>query len=227
MKKFFKIGCLGFIVLIVLGGIIGALAGGGEEATTEAEPASEAAAEPAAAPAEEKKEEAPAEEKKEEPAPAADGILTTEKYDQIKNGMTYEEVVGIIGSEGQVMSETGEKGTDFHTVMYEWETDGFLSSANFMFQGGKLESKAQMGVADSDSPEVSLEKFNQVENGMTTEEVFAIVGGEGEIQSETGEIGTDFYTVMYSYPGEGGLGSNVSFMFQGDKLQNKSQFGLE
>lgn len=223
MKKFFKIGCLGIIGLIVLI-IIASLAfsSGGTDTTTKTTDPGDAPPSTEATPAAD----APAE----EPAaaePAAEGVLTTEKYEQIKNGMTYEEVVAIIGTEGQVMSETGEKGTDFHTVMYEWETDGFLSSANFMFQGNKLESKAQMGVADSDSPEVSLEKFNQVQNGMTTEEVFTIVGGEGEIQSETGEAGTDFYTVMYSYPGEGGLGSNVSFMFQGDKLQSKSQFGLE
>lgn len=222
MKKFFKIGCLGFLGLIALIVIAGLAFGGGDKETTSTEPTETAPAK-TEAPTEA---EAPAEEPAEAET-AEEGVLTTEKYDQIKNGMTYEEVVAIIGSEGQIMSETGEKGTDFHTVMYEWETDGFLSSANFMFQGGKLESKAQMGVADTDSPEVSLEQFNQVQNGMTTEEVFAIVGGEGEIQSETGEVGTDFYTVMYSYPGESGLGSNVSFMFQGDKLQNKSQFGLE
>lgn len=37
MKKFFKIGCLGIIVLIVIGIIIGALSGGGDSDTTKEE----------------------------------------------------------------------------------------------------------------------------------------------------------------------------------------------
>ncbi|WP_374722582.1 hypothetical protein [Peribacillus tepidiphilus] len=155
------------------------------------------------------------------------GVLTKEKFDHIENGMTYEEVVSIIGSEGVVISETGDKGSQFHTVMYEFETDGFMSNANMMFQGGKLVSKAQVGLGGGSSVEVSLEQFNQLQNGMTLEEVTKIVGGQGEIISETGEKGTEFYTVMYSYPGKGSLGANVTLMFQGNKLQNKSQFGLE
>lgn len=218
MKKFFKFGCLGIIGLFVLI-IVAALAFGGTETTETAEKA------PADSPAEA----APtAEEPKEEPAeePAKEGVLTSEKYDQIKSGMTYEEVVAIIGSEGQVMSESGDKGTEFHTAMYEWETDGFMSAANIMFQNNKMMSKSQMGVSDTDSPEVSLETFNQLSNGMTIEEVEAIIGGKGEILSETGDPGTQFYTVMYSYPGTG-FGSSVTLMFQGDKLDTKSQFGLE
>ncbi|WP_248561246.1 hypothetical protein [Niallia sp. NCCP-28] len=61
---------------------------------------------------------------KEEPSKDDEGVLTQEKFEQIKDGMSYEEVVSIVGAEGTVMSETGEKGTEFHTVMYDFETDG-------------------------------------------------------------------------------------------------------
>jgi hypothetical protein len=61
---------------------------------------------------------------------------------------------------------------------------------------------------------------------MTYEEVTAIIG-EGELLSETGEKGSQFYTVMYSWSGSGDLGANMNAMFQGNKLQSKSQFGLK
>lgn len=215
MKKFFKIGCLGFIGLIVLVIVLVIATSGGEE-TTETENVSKPAATT----------ETTTETATEEPAEEKTGVLNSEKFDQIKSGMTYEEVVKVIGSEGQVMSETGDPGTEFHTVIYEWETDGFMSSANITFQGNKMMNKAQVGVSDTDSPEITLDQFNQISNGLTLEEVIAIVGGEGEVISESGEAGTDLHTVMYSYPGDS-LASSVSLMFQGNKLQSKSQFGLE
>lgn len=218
MKKVFKIGCLGIIGVIVLLIVLALAFSGGDDAT-------DTSTNSDAGTATETTTDAPAEEPAEEPA-AKEGVLTSEKFDQIKSGMSYEEVVEIIGAEGQVMSETGEVGTEFHTVMYEWETDGFMSSANIMFQGNKVANKAQMGVSDTDSPEITLDQFNQLSNGMTLEEVIAIVGGEGEIISESGDAGTDLHTVMYSYPGDA-LASSVSLMFQGNKLQSKSQFGLE
>lgn len=151
--------------------------------------------------------------------PKNNGLLTEEKFSKITDGMTYEEVVNIIGSEGTVMSETGTPGSAFHTVMYEFKTDGFMSVSTMTFQGGKLINKTQFGLGSSNT-EISLEQFNNLQNGMTTEEVFAILGGEGEIISQSGDI------VMYSYTGKT-LGANASIMFQGGKLISKSQIGLE
>ncbi|UZM96998.1 hypothetical protein OL548_16895 [Lysinibacillus sp. MHQ-1] len=145
--------------------------------------------------------------------------MTEEKFKQIKDGMTYEEVVKIIGAEGTIMSETGSAGEPHHTVMYEFETDGVMSSSTMMFQGGKLINKAQFGVETSDI-EITLEQFNKLENGMTKEQVFNILGGEDAVLSESGDI------VMYTYNGKS-LGGNASLMFQGGKLMNKTQLGLE
>jgi hypothetical protein len=167
----------------------------------------------------------PKEEKKED---SKAGELDAAKFNAINNGMTYEEVVAIVGGDGQVISESGEKGTEFHTVMYEWEAEGdFGANANFMFQGGKLINKAQMGVVEQSDVTVTLNEFNQIQNGMSYEEVVAIIGGEGNLLSESGEKGSEFYTVMYDYKGEGSFGANANFMFQSGKLQNKAQFGLD
>lgn len=216
MKKFFKFGCLGFIALIVLIVIIAVASGGGEETKDSNSKNSN----------QEKtndKGNVQEQSKKEDKA----GILTEEKFNKIKNGMTYDEVKGIIGSEGTVISESGDQGTEFHTVIYEWKTDGLFSNANFTFQGGKLLNKSQIGVTESSDVTVSLDEFNQIKNGMTYEEVVKIIGGEGNMLSESGDKGTDFHTAIYDYKGEGDFGANANFTFQGGKLQNKSQFGLK
>jgi hypothetical protein len=158
------------------------------------------------------------------------GVVTKEKFEQIKDGMTYEEVVKIIGAEGTLVSETGEKGTATHTAIYEFEGDGsFGANANFTFQGGKLINKAQFGIEDEEASKVTITKaeFDKIQNGMTYEQVKQIVGGEGHKVSETGKPGTPEHTVMYDYQGEGEIGANASLMFQGGKLINKSQFGLK
>ncbi|WP_257149907.1 hypothetical protein [Bacillus cereus] len=64
-------------------------------------------------------------------------------------------------------------------------------------------------------------------NGMSYDEVKAIIGSDGEVLSETGQAGDQFHTIMYKWDGEKGFGANANFMFQESKLQNKSQFGLK
>lgn len=93
---------------------------------------------------EQKKESKP---KPKQEAPKNDSKITKAEFDAIQSGMTYEEVVAIIGSEGEMLSEVGSKGEQFHTVMYEWKGIGdFGANANFTFQEGKMEMKAQFGL---------------------------------------------------------------------------------
>lgn len=92
---------------------------------------------------------------------------------------------------------------------------------------------ASLGSSDdiADSDKLTLEKYNQIENGMTYEEVVEIIGFEGTPEAEVGEKGSAYYTVSYRYIGDdqvnGDLGANASFMFQGGKLNMKSQLGLK
>ncbi|MDA1553048.1 MULTISPECIES: DUF3862 domain-containing protein [Bacillus cereus group] len=151
MGKIFKFGCLGFIALIVLGAIAAALGGGDDKKeTTSSEPKQETQA--PAAKEEPKKEEVKKEEpKKEEPkkeeAPKNKPGISKAEFDQIQNGMSYDEVKAIIGSDGEVLSESGQAGEQFHTIMYKWDGEkGFGANANFMFQEGKLQNKSQFGL---------------------------------------------------------------------------------
>lgn len=76
-------------------------------------------------------------------------------------------------------------------------------------------------------PTITKAEFDKIQNGMTYEQVTEIIGGPGEVTAESGTKGTDLYTVIYQYKGEGDLGANASMTFQGGKLEMKAQFGLK
>ncbi|CAH2465608.1 DUF3862 domain-containing protein [Bacillus mycoides] len=150
MGKIFKFGCLGFIGLIVLGIIASALGGGDdkkEKSSTEPKQETQAPAAKETPKEEVKKEEPKKEEAKKEEAPKNKPGISKAEFDQIQNGMSYDEVKAIIGSDGEVLSETGQAGDQFHTIMYKWDGEkGFGANANFMFQEGKLQNKSQFGL---------------------------------------------------------------------------------
>lgn len=78
-----------------------------------------------------------------EPEIPAGPSLTAASFAQCRPGMTFDEVVAIVGEPDQLMSENELSG--FHTAMYMWK-GGFVANANMTFQDGKLVSKAQFGL---------------------------------------------------------------------------------
>lgn len=136
MKKFFKWTAIVFIALIVIGAV----------ASTSEEEAVDQAVNEVVDETMDDAEKATASAEKE--AEKDEGKMTKEKFDQIKNGMTYDEVVAIVGSEGNLISEVGGEGDQYYTVTYEWEGASFASNSNVTFQGNPVvvESKAQFGL---------------------------------------------------------------------------------
>lgn len=82
------------------------------------------------------------------PAQASPGnspLATMAEYNQIKSGMSYAQVVEIIGGPGTEMSSSDIGG--IHTVMYMWQGVGVLgANMNAIFQNDKLVQKAQAGL---------------------------------------------------------------------------------
>lgn len=78
-----------------------------------------------------------------------------------------------------------------------------------------------------DKPTMTKSEFTQLKDGMSYEDATTIIGGPGELVSESGTKGDALHTVMYQYKGEGDLGANANVTFQGDKLNTKAQFGLK
>lgn len=70
-------------------------------------------------------------------------VVTMSEFNRIENGLSYADVVQIIGASGQEMSRSDVAGIT--TVMYSWSNSNG-SNMNAMFQDGKLISKAQFGL---------------------------------------------------------------------------------
>lgn len=69
-------------------------------------------------------------------------IITMEKYKQLQSGMSYQQVITILGKEGEELSRNDMAG--YTTVMYQW-SEGF-GNMNAMFQNNHLVQKAQFGL---------------------------------------------------------------------------------
>lgn len=89
------------------------------------------------------------------PAPATTYgrlTVTSDDFSQIANGMSYKDVVEIIGFQGEEMSRNKIDGVagvmeSVETVMFMWKNpDG--SNMNAMFQNNKLMQKSQFGLSD-------------------------------------------------------------------------------
>lgn len=75
--------------------------------------------------------------------------ITLEEFNQIRTGMDYQEVFDIVGGRGEMLSEVDlGLGDEYYTAIYSWTGEGSLgANANVTFQGGKVVSKAQFGLA--------------------------------------------------------------------------------
>ena len=86
---------------------------------------------------------------------AADGIsesyqeekasyATMEKFNHIQTGMSYDDVVSIMGSEGELSSESEVEG--YKTQIYVWYAMNGYSNILVIIQDGAVSSKSQNGL---------------------------------------------------------------------------------
>lgn len=148
--------------------------------------------------------------------------ITEEEFDSIETGMTYDEVVAIIGEDGTNISESEVAG--INTVIYEWTSSEIWGNANITFQNGKVVNKAQFGVSSGDDVEITLDQYNSIETGMSYDEVVEILGGEGSLLSDTEIAGSK--SQIYMWNGTS-LGANANITFSDGKVMAKAQSGLK
>jgi hypothetical protein len=73
------------------------------------------------------------------------GGVSLAQFQQLRDGMTYGEAVGVLGGSGTEQSRSNI--ADIVTVMYSWPGSGSLgANMNAMFQNDKLVVKAQFGL---------------------------------------------------------------------------------
>lgn len=99
------------------------------------------------------------------------------------------------------------------------------SSSNATSSKTGSNKKQSNNTASSKKNYITKADFDKISNGMTYEEVKKIIGCDGELMSEVGSKGEQYYTVVYNWKGKDGI-SNAVFEFQDNKLIAKSQVGL-
>ncbi|SHK48325.1 protein of unknown function [Clostridium cavendishii DSM 21758] len=164
-----------------------------------------------------KKDTSSSNETKKEDIKKEDTKVTYENFLKISMGQSYDDVKAILG-EGKETSSSEVGG--IKTVMYTWNGNG-ISNMNITIQNNVVTGKAQVGLTKNNS-DITLEKYNQVKEGMTYDQVKAIIG-EGQVTSHT-KIAT-VESIMYSYINK--TGANANFTFNKGKLQLKAQFNLK
>ena len=140
MKKVFKLGCMGFIGLILLGVIVGMVSSGGETTESQVQPENQAT---------ENQEQPKKQEKKDE------NMVTLANYDKIvvgdsltgEGGMSIEEVTAIFGADPETRSES--QSGDLKMIAASWIATGWENmgdNVSVTFINGKVTSKAQFGL---------------------------------------------------------------------------------
>lgn len=110
------------------------------------------------------------------------------------------------------------------------ESDGAGTTIYVTYVNGKQTYSifGSNAVSQDNPPRISLEEFEQIQTGMSYQEVFDLVGSRGELLSEADlGLGDEYYTAIYSWDGEGALGANAIVTFQGGYVTSKAQAGLE
>lgn len=141
-RNWWKIGCLGFLGFIFLGGLLSAIAGDPPVDSADATDGPTGENLVSIAPDDYGR---AASEAAPEVAENDPGISATE-FAQLRAGMSYSQVVDIIGFEGELMSENEIAG--YRTQMFMWDEEGSFSmgNANATFQNGEMVAKAQFGL---------------------------------------------------------------------------------
>jgi hypothetical protein len=85
------------------------------------------------------------------PVHDSEGRITLDDFERIQEGMTYAQVVEIIGGEGVQSVEQGGKEVDGMPTpeiqIYTWDGKGWRrADASVTFQDGRVSSKAQSGL---------------------------------------------------------------------------------
>lgn len=141
--------------------------------------------------------------------------LTYEDFKNIKLGISYEECKAGIGEANMLVQESDKK-------TYTWKM-GNNKTISVVVQDNIIKSKAQGLLNDNKIP-ITRAQYDSLNNGMTLDEVKAIVGNEGVFTNA--ELQSDGKTkTLYSY--HNGDASSAILTFVDNALYSKSNNNLE
>lgn len=70
-------------------------------------------------------------------------IITADEFDEVKPGMSYEEVKNIIGGDGLLIADSGFPDGHYHSRTYKYDGEAADSEAEFKFNDDMIDSKSQ------------------------------------------------------------------------------------
>ena len=139
----------------------------------------------------------------------------------IQMGSDYDTVKNALGVDGKLQHENEVAG--IKTQSYEFKVGKV--HATMMFQNGGLTSKAMDSLSfyKQSGEKITMDEFNQVQTGMSYDQVKEIFKRDGMLKSETSIAGGD--SKLFSWINSDG--SNAIITFNGGGVDSKTQTNLK
>jgi len=148
--------------------------------------------------------------------PAGAPALSLANINRLREGMSYEEVLQLIGMPGVTVATNG-----IDSVVHKWTSDGgsFLGK----FQGGKLlrktvQSRPKTEEESDTSHVLTQEQYNDVKEGMTLEEVLDRLDVQARLVTDDSQQDVTIYKWTDDH------GSSFTARFENGKLVRKTGF---
>lgn len=156
------------------------------------------------------------------PRPAAQRLgLSAAAFRAIRPGMSLEEVNALVGFAGTQTSSTDIGG--HRSAGYKWQRGAEFMIVTFMDGRALQTMQGGLDTQPASARTATLAKYNQVQVGMTLEEVTRIMGGAGNFTGFVDIVGT--LSEGYSWKGAS-LGTLMTASFRDGRLTTRMQFGL-
>ena len=140
--------------------------------------------------------------------------LTAARLEQLQKGMRFDEVIRLVGRPEVVVAQRGED-----SVIYRWSQDG--TSLLGRFEKGVLVRKSVQAAPDDAAPaegeprRITHEQYEEVQEGMSLEEVLALLDVEGRPVSQSSEK-----VIIYKWTDD--MGSSFTARFEDGLLVRKT-----
>lgn len=141
--------------------------------------------------------------------------ISTESYEQLETGMTYDEVKNLIGNAGnKLLQVTSDENS---TERYQWITKDGEGTVLLSFEDGKLISISQTGMENIGNVSLSEKIKKEIKSDMSYKEVASVLGEKGLLLSETLQDGTT--SKLYEWK-DSNSDKSFSIVFVDDKLRS-------
>lgn len=155
--------------------------------------------------------------------------VTLAQFNQIQNGMSLDEVLSIFQTEGVLKSMKKLDNEKSISVQYLWDGEPEFSNILLSFDDNILVTKVQSNLDQAVKPSVTITKkqLNQIKKGMSYDEVIKILGGKGQLISESYQLGDRFYSVTYEWKGKSEISSGQIMFDENNTVQHFFETGLQ